>query len=85
MAKSSTISIRELQQNLKQVMERVERGQVVEVTRRRRAVARLSPLVDTSGPVLPWPDLNARARLVFGARLVAPSGSDVVIEDRGDR
>ena len=85
MSKIATISIRELQQNLKQVMERVERGQVVEVTRRRRAVARLSPLVDKSGPASPWPDLNARARTVFGARLVTPSGSDVVIEDRGDR
>ena len=85
MAKTSTISIRELQQNLKQVMDRVERGQVVEVTRRRRAVARLSPLVEKSGPASSWPDLDARARTVFGERLIAPSGSDVVIEDRGDR
>jgi prevent-host-death family protein len=85
MAKTATISIRELQQNLKRVMQRVERGQVVEVTRRRRAVARLSPLVEQEGPAAPWPDLEARARTVFGDRVIAPSGSEVVIADRGER
>jgi len=79
-----SVSIRELQQNLKRVMQRVERGQVVEVTRRRRPVARLGP-PDGAGLVLPWPDLEARARAVFGDRLVSPGASAVVIDDRGDR
>jgi prevent-host-death family protein len=43
MAKSSSVSVRELQQNLKRVMTRVERGETVEVTRRNWPVARLSP------------------------------------------
>jgi len=85
MGKTSTISIRELQRNLKQVMQRVERGQVIEVTRRRRAVARLSPLADKDGPASSWPDFNARARTVFGNRVIAPAGSELVIGDRGDR
>jgi prevent-host-death family protein len=85
MGKTSTISIRELQQNLKRVMQRVERGQVIEVTRRGRAVARLSPLREKDGPASPWPDLNARARAVFGDRVIAPSGSEAVISERGDR
>jgi len=33
------------------------------------------------GPAAPWPDLEARA--VFGDRLIAPSGSEVVVVDRG--
>ena len=77
--------MRELQQNLKRVMQKVERGQGVEVTRRRRPVARLTPLVGSGGPVSPWPDLDARARAVFGHRLVTPGGSTAVIEDRGER
>jgi len=85
MSKTPTISIRELQQNLKQVMQRVERGQVIEVTRRRRAVARLSPLAGKDGPASPWPDLDARARAVFGDRVIARSGSEVVVAGRGDR
>ena len=39
--------MRELQQNLKKVIERVERGETLELTRRRRVVARLVPVAET--------------------------------------
>ena len=80
----TTVSVRELQQNLKRVMARVERGEVIEVTRYRRPVARLAP-VKPAGPVPGWPDLEARTRGVFGDRIITPGGFEVVIEDRGDR
>jgi prevent-host-death family protein len=80
----NSISVRELQQNLKRVMARVERGQVIEVTRRRRPVARLAP-VQATVPVSPWPDLDARAHAVFGDRILAPGASDVLAESRGER
>jgi prevent-host-death family protein len=80
----TSISIRELQQNLKRIMARVEQGQVIEVTRRRRPVARLGP-VRAAAPVSPWPDLDARARAVFGDRILTPGGSDVLAESRGER
>lgn len=80
----TTVSIRELQQNLKRVMARVERGQVIEVTRRRRPVARLAPM-HPSGSPSPWPDLEARARAVFGDRIVTPGAAQMVIQDRGER
>ena len=83
MAKTS-VSVRELQQNLKRVIARVEQGETVEVTRRRKPVAHLAP-VKTTRPVAPWPDLRARRRGVFGDRVVAPGGSDVVIEGLDDR
>jgi prevent-host-death family protein len=82
--RKSTISIRELQQNLKRVMARVERGQVIEVTRRRRPIARLAPL-RSAAPLSPWPDLDERAHAVFGDRVVKRSPSAIVIENRGDR
>jgi prevent-host-death family protein len=80
----TSVSVRELQQNLKRVMARVERGEVVEVTRRRKPVARLAPVTPT-GPVRAWPDLAARTRAVFGNRTVTPGGADVVITERGER
>jgi prevent-host-death family protein len=83
MARAS-VSIRELQQNLKEVMERVERGQTIEITRRRRPIARLGPM-QGAGPSAPWPDLDARARAVFGARMVKPGGSELVAENRDQR
>ena len=80
----TTISIRELQQNLKGVMARVERGQTIEITRRRRPIARLAPL-PAGEPVSPWPDLDERTHAVFGDRVVTPGASAIVLEDRGDR
>lgn len=79
-----SVSVRELQQNLKRVMARVERGETVEVTRRRRPVARLAPATARQ-PLEDWPDLEARTRAVFGDRVVSPGGSQVVLEERGDR
>ncbi|MGI8671201.1 MAG: type II toxin-antitoxin system Phd/YefM family antitoxin [Luteitalea sp.] len=80
----ATVSVRELQQNLKRVLERVARGQVIEVTRRRRPVARLEP-TGGAAPSAPWPDLDARARAVFGTRVITPGGADAVTDDHGDR
>lgn len=81
---AATVSVRELQQNLKRVMAQVERGETVEVTRHRRPVARLAP-IGPSRAVEPWPDLESRTRAIFGKRVITPGGADVVIEDRGER
>jgi prevent-host-death family protein len=80
----STVSVRELQQNLRRVMARVERGETVEVTRRRRPVARLAP-VRPSGVVASWPDLEARTRSVFGTRCIEPGAAEIVLEGRAER
>jgi prevent-host-death family protein len=78
-----TVSIRELQQNLKRVLARVERGQVIEVTRRSRTIACLSPAGrDVNAEASPWPDLEARTRAVFGEHKVAPGGARIVEEGR---
>lgn len=79
-----SVSVRELQQNLKRVMARVERGETIEVTRRQRPVARLAPVRPAAG-LSTWPDLDARARSVFGDRTISPSVAKAVIEDRGER
>ena len=80
----ATISVRELQQNLKRVLARVERGQVIEVTRRRHPVARLAPMRAGSAAA-PWPDLEARVSAVFGTRVLTTAGTDAVSEGRGER
>jgi len=78
------VSVRELQQNLKRVMARVERGETVEVTRRRHPVARLAP-AKAHRPASDWPDLQARTRSVFGDRVISPSGAEIISEGRGER
>jgi len=75
--------MRELQQNLKQVIARVERGETVQLTKRRRVVAKLVPVWPQKAAE-PWPDLEARARAVFGDRVITPSPSEELIKDRGE-
>jgi prevent-host-death family protein len=82
--KPQTVSMRELQQNLKAVVARVERGDTVELTRRRRVVARLVPAAEAR-PVPPWPDLEARARAIFGDRILSPGASELLIQERNER
>jgi prevent-host-death family protein len=82
LAKSSSVSVRELQRGLERVVTRVERGEIIEVTRRNRPIARLSP-ARLSAPALDWPDLDARTRSVFGNRVVSARGCQVVSKDRG--
>lgn len=75
------VTVRELQQNIRRVMEQVERGETVEVTRRRRPVARLTPIREPPQPA-PWPDLEERARKVLGNRVVAPGAGEQILADR---
>jgi antitoxin (DNA-binding transcriptional repressor) of toxin-antitoxin stability system len=80
----ATITVRELQKNMKRVLATVARGHTLQVTCRRRLVAVLGP-PNRSGAAAPWPDLKARARSVLGTRVLAPSASDTVIAGRGER
>jgi len=77
-----SLSVRELQQNIKQVMDRVQHGESVEVTRRRRPVARIVPVAQLAAAE-PWPDLDARARQVLGSRVIDPPASQQLLAARG--
>jgi prevent-host-death family protein len=79
----SSISIRELRRSIKRVLDRVERGETIELTHRGQPVAVLGPCSVEGGPS-PWPNLEERPRIVFGDRVISPSASDAVSEGRGD-
>ncbi len=79
-----TISVRDLQKNLKHTLARVQRGTTLRVMRRRQAVAELIP-ARPSVAHKPWPDLRARAERVLGKRVVAPGAAWQILADRGDR
>ena len=56
-------------------------GNTVELRERDRVIARIVP---ANQPVLPageWPDFAARAKKIFGDRILP--GADLVIEERG--
>lgn len=78
------VSVRELQQQLRRVLELVQRGETVEITKRHRVIAKLSP-THPSGAKAGWPDLEARARKVLGDRVLSPGGMEQILTDRGAR
>jgi len=64
MSNMKTASIREAQHGLRALLDRVERGEEVAVTRRGRIVARLLPPAPKFRK-LAWPDFAARMRRNF--------------------
>ena len=78
-----TVTVRELQKDLKRVLLRVERGETLQITRRHRAVASLAPAPHEGKPE-PWPDLAARSLTLTGGKpLKGSPASDLVVESRG--
>jgi prevent-host-death family protein len=77
------VAVRELQRDIRAVLDRVEHGESLEITRRGRPVARLVP--PPRGRAEAWPDLAARARKVLGSRRVDPPPSQQIVTDRGER
>jgi antitoxin (DNA-binding transcriptional repressor) of toxin-antitoxin stability system len=63
-------------------MKWIEAGQVVELKKRNRVVARIVPESPRPDQV-EWPDFEARAKAIFGDRII-PAVDDL-IEERNSR
>jgi prevent-host-death family protein len=77
-------NVRHVQHHLAEVLELVERGEKVRITRRGKVVAQLGPpeAVSTS---LAWPDSAARFRRFEGLMNDEVSASGIIDEDRQER
>jgi prevent-host-death family protein len=77
-------NVRHVQHNLATVLEAVERGEKVRITRRGKVVAQLGP-PEVDSADLRWPD--SAARLERLAPLVKPGKtcSEIITEDREER
>jgi antitoxin (DNA-binding transcriptional repressor) of toxin-antitoxin stability system len=53
----------------------------VELRERDRVIARIVPANQPAKPSAEWPDFAARARKIFGGRILP--GADLVIKERG--
>jgi antitoxin (DNA-binding transcriptional repressor) of toxin-antitoxin stability system len=73
-----SVNIRQLR-DTRQLLTWLEAGQVVELRKRNRIVARIVPETPRTKPV-EWPDFEARARKIFGDRILL--GADLLIEER---
>jgi len=78
-----TITVTELQNNLDEVLHFLDAGEEIQLKRKNRVIARMTPSKPDSTKI-PWPDFAARARKAVGKRK-GKKASEIVIEDREER
>jgi antitoxin (DNA-binding transcriptional repressor) of toxin-antitoxin stability system len=76
-----SVNIRELRDTRK-LLTWLEAGEVVELRKRNRVVARIVPESPRTTPV-EWPDFAARRRAIFGDRTI--NAVEILIEERNSR
>jgi antitoxin (DNA-binding transcriptional repressor) of toxin-antitoxin stability system len=75
------MNLRQLR-DTRQLIAWLDAGEVVELRKRNRIVARIVPESPKLEPV-EWPDFEARAKAIFGDRMI--SAVDDLIEQRNSR
>lgn len=80
-----TTNIRELKHATSTVLEWVEQGESVEITRRNKVVAIISPPPPRSPKKVVRPDYEARLTAIFGDRVLSTTANELMDYDRGDR
>jgi len=76
-----SVNLRQLR-DTRQLLTWLEAGEVVELRKRNRVVARIVPETPIARPV-DWPDFAARLKENFGDRMIP--AVDILIEERNSR
>jgi antitoxin (DNA-binding transcriptional repressor) of toxin-antitoxin stability system len=77
-----TVSVRDLRYDFKKVERLLKAGEVVQITKRRKAIARLTPEPAEKPPM---PDFLGRIREIYGDQVFEVSGADLISEGREGR
>ena len=80
-----TASIRELKHDTAEVLGWVEAGEPVEIRRRGKLVAVMSPPPSLLGKAATRPDFQARLKSIYGDTVLKVTATDLLAEERGDR
>ena len=76
-----SVNLRQLR-DTRQLLTWLDAGEVVELRKRNRVVGRIVPESPRIQPV-EWPDFEARAREIFGDRMIP--AVEILIEERNSR
>ena len=77
-----TVSVRDLRYDFKKVERLLLQGDEIQITKRRKVIARLTP-EPTERP--PLPDFLGRLKEIYGDKVLEVSGADLISADREDR
>jgi antitoxin (DNA-binding transcriptional repressor) of toxin-antitoxin stability system len=73
-------SVRDLRYEFKKIERLLHQGEEVQITKRRRVIARLVP--DGAEATRQLPDFLGRLRTIYGDKVLAVSGAELVSSDR---
>lgn len=78
-----TVSVRDLRYDFPKVEELLRSGEEIQITKRKRPIARLTP---EPGPEPagrpPLPDFLGRMKEIFGDKVLKVTGAEIISEDR---
>lgn len=74
-------SIRDLRYGFKKIERLLHQGEEIQITKRRRVIARLVPAGVPAGPEMP--DFLERLRTIYGDKTLKVSGAELIAQDRG--
>ena len=73
-------SIRDLRYGFKKIERLLHQGEEIQITKRRRVIARLVPENERSAS--PMPDFLERLRAIYGDKMLEVSGAELITQDR---
>lgn len=73
-------SVRDLRYDFKKIERLLLQGEEIQITKRRRVIARLVPEGEEVAKKMP--DFEARVRKIYGDKVLAVSGADLIRWDR---
>lgn len=73
-------SIRDLRYGFRKIERLLHQGEEIQITKRRRVIARLVP--EGTADVVQLPDFLARLRSIYGEKPLPVTGAELMAEDR---
>lgn len=72
--------MRDLRYRFSEVERLLQEGEKIEITKRKRVIARLTPVVSRARIVRP--DFLARLHAIYGSKLMKVSGAELIAQER---
>ncbi len=76
-----TVTVRDLRYQFSNIEARLRQGEEIEIRKRKRVLGRLVPVQPTT---ISYPDFAARARRIFGDKVLPTTGAELVGWGRGE-
>jgi len=73
--------VRDLRYGFKKIERLLHQGEEIQITKRRRVIARLVP--ENVRTISQMPDFLERLRSIYGDKMLRISGAELIVQDRG--